>query len=89
MKKDNISQNESPLIHTQSLSKSYGDIRALKSLGLEVPKNSIFGFLGPNGAGKTTTIKLLLGLTRPTSGGGSIFGKDIVKNSVDIRTNIG
>lgn len=85
----NISQKGSPVIHTQGLSKSYGDIHALKSLSLEVPKNSIFGFLGPNGAGKTTTIKLLLGLTRPTSGGGSIFGRDIVKDSVDIRVNIG
>jgi ABC-type multidrug transport system ATPase subunit len=46
------------VISTQGLSKSYGDIHALQSLDLQVPKNSIFGFLGPNGAGKTTTIKL-------------------------------
>jgi ABC-2 type transport system ATP-binding protein len=77
------------VISTQGLGKSYGDIHALKNLDLKVPKNSIFAFLGPNGAGKTTTIKLLIGLTRPTSGGGSIFGKDIVKDSVDIRANIG
>jgi len=77
------------VISTQGLSKSYGDIDALKNLDLQVPKNSIFGFLGPNGAGKTTTIKLLIGLARPTSGGGSIFGKDIVKDSVNIRSNIG
>ena len=77
------------VISTQDLSKSYGDIHALQSLDLQVPKNSIFGFLGPNGAGKTTTIKLLIGLARPTSGGGSVFGKDIVKDSVDIRKNIG
>ena len=77
------------VISTQGLSKSYGDIHALQSLDLQVPKNSIFAFLGPNGAGKTTAIKLLIGLTRPTSGAGSIFGKDIVKDSVDIRNNIG
>jgi ABC-2 type transport system ATP-binding protein len=77
------------VISTQGLSKSYGDIHALKSLDLKVPKNSIFAFLGPNGAGKTTTIKLLTGLIRPTSGEGSIFGKDIVKDSVDIRKSIG
>jgi len=50
------------VINTQGLGKSYGDVHALKSLDLKVPKNSIFGFLGPNGAGKTTAIKLLLGL---------------------------
>ena len=77
------------VINTQGLSKSYNGVQALKPLDLQVPKNSIFGFLGPNGAGKTTTIKLLLGLTRPTSGGGSIFGQDIVKGSVDIRKRIG
>jgi ABC-2 type transport system ATP-binding protein len=77
------------VIDTQDLGKSYGDVHALKSLNLKVPKNSIFGFLGPNGAGKTTAIKLLLGLTRPTSGKGSIFGQDIVDNSVDIRKRIG
>jgi ABC-2 type transport system ATP-binding protein len=89
MKINDITQNGSPVIHTQGLSKSYGDIHALKTLNLEVPQHSIFGFLGPNGAGKTTTIKLLLGLIRPTSGSGSIFGKDIVKDSVAIRANIG
>jgi ABC-2 type transport system ATP-binding protein len=51
------------------LSKSFGQVQALKALDLRVSqKHSIFAFLGPNGAGKTTTIKLLLGLIRPTSG---------------------
>jgi len=77
------------VIDTRGLGKDYNGVQALKSLDLKVPKNSIFGFLGPNGAGKTTAIKLLLGLTRPTSGGGSIFGNDIVQDSVDIRKRIG
>jgi ABC-2 type transport system ATP-binding protein len=77
------------VIRTDGLSKSFGEVHALKSLDLRVPQKSIFAFLGPNGAGKTTTIKLLLGLLRPTSGGGQIFGLDIVRDSVDIRTNIG
>jgi ABC-2 type transport system ATP-binding protein len=77
------------VIETQGLSKSYKDLQALKSLDLKVHHNSIFGFLGPNGAGKTTTIKLLLGLTRPTSGSASIFGMDSVTHSVDIRARIG
>jgi ABC-2 type transport system ATP-binding protein len=77
------------VIHTQALSKSFGQVHALKALDLHVPQKSIFAFLGPNGAGKTTTIKLLLGLLKPTSGSGEIFGKDIVQDSVDIRSKIG
>ena len=69
------------VIDTQGLSKTYRQVNALKSLDLQVPKNSIFGFLGPNGAGKTTTIKLLLGLIRPTAGSASIFGLDIVRRT--------
>jgi ABC-2 type transport system ATP-binding protein len=77
------------VIRTQGLSKTYGDVEALKNLDLQVPQKSIFAFLGPNGSGKTTTIKLLLGLIRPTSGGGTIFGRDILRDSVDIRANVG
>jgi len=77
------------VIDTKGLSKTYNGVVALDSLNLQVPKNSIFGFLGPNGAGKTTSMKLLLGLTSPTSGGGLIFGQDIVQDSVEIRKRVG
>ena len=77
------------VIETHGLSKAYKNVQALKSLDLKVAKHSIFGFLGPNGAGKTTTIKLLLGLARPTSGTGSIFGCDIQRQSVQIRRRVG
>jgi ABC-2 type transport system ATP-binding protein len=77
------------VICTEGLSRSFGDVQALKSLELRVPQKSIFAFLGPNGAGKTTTIKLLLGLLKPTSGSGEILGMDIVHDSVDIRAHIG
>ncbi|HSB65318.1 MAG TPA: ABC transporter ATP-binding protein [Anaerolineales bacterium] len=77
------------VISTEKLSKDFGEVHALQSLNLRVPQKSIFAFLGPNGSGKTTTIKLLLGLIKPTSGGGKIFGMDIVHDSVDIRANIG
>jgi ABC-2 type transport system ATP-binding protein len=80
---------ESNVIQTHGLSKSYEEIQALKDLDLKVPKNSIFGFLGPNGAGKTTTMKLLLGLTRATAGSGTVFGLDIVQDSVEIRSRVG
>ena len=77
------------VISTERLSKSFGEVNALKSLDLRVPQKSIFAFLGPNGAGKTTTIKMLLGLLKPTGGSSKIFGLDIVRDSVDIRANIG
>ena len=77
------------IINTTELSKSYNGIQALKNLNLKVRRNSIYGFLGPNGAGKTTTIKLLLGLIKPTSGTGSIFNQDIIRESLDIRARVG
>jgi len=80
---------ENLVIETSGLTKTYKDVKALSSLNLKVPKNSIFGFLGPNGAGKTTTIKLLLGLSRPTEGDGKIFGADIKRESIAIRRRVG
>jgi ABC-2 type transport system ATP-binding protein len=64
-------------------------VQALQKVDLKVPRHSIFGFLGPNGAGKTTLMKVLLGLARPTAGSGTIFGHDIVTESVAIRERIG
>jgi ABC-2 type transport system ATP-binding protein len=84
-----MSQTNTYVIETHGLSKTYKNLQALNSLDLKVHQNSIFGFLGPNGAGKTTTIKLMLGLTHPTSGTATIFGMDSVKHSVDIRARIG
>lgn len=77
------------VIQTRTLSKSFGSVQALKGVDLDVYRHSIFGFLGPNGAGKTTLMKSLLGLIRPTSGSGTIFGMDIVKESVSIRERVG
>jgi len=84
-----MNQPNEIVIQTRDLGKAYKNIAALKSLNLSVRKNSIFGFLGPNGAGKTTTIKLLLGLIQPSSGGATIFGHDIVQESIAIRRQIG
>jgi ABC-2 type transport system ATP-binding protein len=89
--KMSLIMNESapPVIETRGLSKTYKGIQALKPLDLQVQQNSICGFLGPNGAGKTTTIKLLLGLAQPTGGSGRVFGKDIEKESDEIRQRVG
>jgi ABC-2 type transport system ATP-binding protein len=84
-----VNQTDQIVIQTTGLSKSFRKIAALSSLDLTVERNSIFGFLGPNGAGKTTTIKLLLGLIFPSSGRATVFGKDIVQDSVAIRSRIG
>jgi ABC-2 type transport system ATP-binding protein len=84
-----MNEEKKVVIQTKGLGKSYNGLDALKSLDLTVHDKSIFAFLGPNGAGKTTTIKLLLGLIKPTSGGGMVFGQDIVHDSVDIRANVG
>ena len=84
-----MSKQDPILINTVELCKNYNGIQALKNLDLKVRKNSIYGFLGPNGAGKTTTIKLLLGLIKPTSGTGSIFNHDIIRESLDIRARVG
>ncbi len=77
------------VIETRQLGKTFGAVQALKGIDLQVPRNSIFGFLGPNGAGKTTTMKILLGLAHPSSGSGTIFGLDVVRESIAIRERIG
>jgi ABC-2 type transport system ATP-binding protein len=84
-----LNENIPPVIEAHGLSKAYKGVEALKSLDLQVQKNSICGFLGPNGAGKTTTIKLLLGLARPTGGSALVFGKDIEKENDLIRRKVG
>jgi ABC-2 type transport system ATP-binding protein len=61
-------------ITTNQLTKQFGDVRALDGVSLEVPQGSIYGFLGANGAGKTTALKILAGLTRPTSGSATVAG---------------
>ena len=84
-----MNETTPPVIETHGLAKTYKGVEALKALDLQVQKNSICGFLGPNGAGKTTTIKLLLGLARPTSGSGQVFGLDIETHNDEIRRRVG
>ena len=65
---------DAPAIRTHELAKRYGSITALAGLTMTIPRGNVFGFLGPNGAGKTTAVKLLLGLTPPTSGDAEVLG---------------
>ena len=75
-------------IHTESLTKRYGDDVALDHLDLDVERGEVVGFLGPNGAGKTTTIRLLLGLIHPTEGRGEIFGLDCHRQPVETHRRL-
>lgn len=68
---------DAPAIRTHELAKRYGSITALAGLTMTIPRGDVFGFLGPNGAGKTTAVKLLLGLTPPTSGDAEVLGAAI------------
>lgn len=76
-------------ITTNSLSKTYGSVKAVDGIDLNVKSGQIFGFLGPNGSGKSTTIKLLTTLIPPTDGQLSILGIDAVKKPLQVRNRIG
>lgn len=76
-------------IQTHHLIKSYGDVRALRGVHLEVREGEIFGFLGPNGSGKTTTIRCLLDLIRPDGGSLSVLGIDPQEDPVEVRRRSG
>ena len=76
-------------IETEDLRKSYGDLRALKGVSLEVDEGEFFGLLGPNGAGKTTFINILVGLVRKTGGEARVFGYDVEDEYKQARDAIG
>lgn len=73
----------------EGLTKHYGPVVGLDGLDLVVPKGTIFGFLGPNGAGKTTTIRLLIGLSRPTSGQAWVAGHTVPFDDHALRAQVG
>src|SRR5947208_2375349 len=78
-----------PVIAVSELTKVYGQTLAVDRVSFEVEKGTIVGFLGPNGAGKSTTLKILTCYLPPTSGGASINGFDIFKQSEQVRENLG
>ena len=77
------------VIETKNLTKQYGTQMSVSDLNIHVKKGRIYGLLGRNGAGKTTTMKMLLGLTAPTSGEVEILGKNIRTNSKQVLPHIG
>lgn len=77
------------IIKVNQLTKKFGDFTAVDHISFEIGKGEIFGFLGANGAGKTTAIRMLCGLSIPTSGDGFVAGFDINKEQEKIKKNIG
>lgn len=79
----------SPIVQISTLTKSFGSIKAVDGLNLEIYPHSVFGFLGPNGAGKSTSLRMLLSLIRPDSGSIRIFNRDLRTHRSEIMKRIG
>jgi len=77
------------IIKVENLTKKFGDFIAVNAISFEVKKGEIFGFLGANGAGKTTAMKMLIGISKPTSGNAAVAGFDVYKDPDSIKKNIG
>ena len=76
-------------IEVSHLIKKFGSLTAVNDISFSVGEGETFGFLGPNGAGKTTTIRILTGVSRPTSGTATIFGHDIEHDTINARQSMG
>ncbi len=77
------------VIEVENLTKTFGDFTAVNAISFEVKKGEIFGFLGANGAGKTTAMKMLIGISNPTSGKATVAGFDVFTDADNIKKNIG
>lgn len=80
---------DTPIIKVDKLSKRFGDFIAVDEISFEVKQGEIFGFLGANGAGKTTAMRMLCGLSKPSSGSANVAGYDVYKQSDPIKKSIG
>lgn len=77
------------VITANNITKKFGSFTAVDHISFEVEKGEIFGFLGANGAGKTTAMRMLCGLSKPSSGSGTVAGFDISRQSEQVKANIG
>jgi ABC-2 type transport system ATP-binding protein len=84
-----MSNSNDKVITADQLTKRFGDFTAVDSISFDVHKGEIFGFLGANGAGKTTAMRMLSGLSLPTSGKATVAGFDVYKQNEKIKQNIG
>ncbi len=81
--------NDEIAISVRNLVKRFGSFTAVDNISFDVRRGEIFGFLGANGAGKTTAMRMLCGLSRPTSGSGTVAGFDIIRQAEEIKRHIG
>lgn len=77
------------IVNVQNLSKSYGDVEALKSIRFKVSEGELFGFIGPDGAGKTTLFRILTTLLKPDEGSVTVMGDDVMASYRTLRTKLG
>ena len=80
---------ENNVIQVKELTRKFGDFTAVDAITFDVKKGEIFGFLGANGAGKTTAMKMLIGISNPTSGEANVAGFNVFTNAEDVKKNIG
>ena len=78
-----------PAILVEGLTKSFGDVHALRGIDLSVPRGTVLGVLGPNGAGKTTAVRILTTLLQPDGGRALVEGRDVVRDAAAVRRSIG
>ena len=76
-------------VQTRGIGRTFGDVRAVDAIDLNISKGEIYGFLGPNGAGKTTLVRMLITLLLPTTGSATVAGCDVVSEANDVRLRIG